>query len=124
MNREEFVQAAAQMAGQVWDFHERWSLEDRWPGGRPPAEAMADRRPLIEEELQELREAVESGDAAHICEEAADVLFVALGNVKSMGSAGAEGVRRVTEKNARKTTETHVIHPDTGKVTARYKLAR
>ena len=51
--------------------------------------------------------------------EAADVLFVAMGHVEAMGSAGVEGVRRITVKNAAKTNETHAIRPDTGKLLPR-----
>ena len=51
-----------------------------------------------------------------LCNEAADVLFVAMGNMVSLGDAGVEGMRAVTAKNARKTHETHAIRPDTGKL--------
>ena len=41
---------------------------------------------------------------------------MAIGNMVSLGSAGIEGVREVTAKNAAKTHETHAIRPDTGKL--------
>ena len=55
-------------------------------------------------------------DESETCHEAADVLFVAIGNMVSLGNAGIEGVRTVTAKNVAKTHETHAIRPDTGKL--------
>ncbi len=116
MSRDEFVAAVAEMADQVWDFHERWGM---WPhGGRPRSvvEAISERQAILDEEIQELAQAVEGQSTTEISEEAADVLFVSIGHVQSLGSPGLNGVRTVTAKNAAKTEKTHAIRADTGKL--------
>ena len=116
VTREEFVQAVSRMADQVWDFHERWGLPPFDGSTRSPREAISKRQPILDEEIAELAEAVASGAATEIADEAADVLFVALGHVQSLLSVGVDGMLRVTAKNAAKTEVTHRIRPDTGKL--------
>ena len=116
VTREEFVQAVSRMADEVWDFHERWGLPPFDGAARSPQESIARRQPILDEEIAELSDAVASGAATEIADEAADVLFVALGHVQSLLDAGVAGMRRVTAKNARKTEVTHRIRSDTGKL--------
>ena len=71
---------------------------------------------ILAEEVRELREAVDEDDTAAVCNEAADVLFVAIGHIEALGTQGIDGVRYVTNKNANKTEQTHAIRPDTGKL--------
>ena len=71
---------------------------------------------MLREEFEEMLEAAKAKHESETCHEAADVLFVAIGNMVSLGSAGIEGVRTVTAKNVAKTHETHAIRPDTGKL--------
>ena len=52
-----------------------------------------------------------------MAEEAADVLFVALGHMEQLGTVGLTGMETVTAKNIAKTTKSHFKHPETGKVT-------
>ena len=115
-DREQFVAAAARLAAEVYDFHERWALESG-----TPLEVMVRRTPMLDEEVRELREEVERPasefDEAAMAEEAADVLFVALGHMEQLGAAGLAGMDAVTEKNIAKTTASHFKHPVTGKVT-------
>ncbi len=116
MQREEFLRTVTEMADQVWDFHERWRF---WPfdgPDRPPSEAIAERQAILDEEIDELGEAVQADDSEEIAAEAADVLFVAMGHVLSLREPGLAGVRAVTIKNAGKTEKTHRIRPDTGKL--------
>jgi NTP pyrophosphatase (non-canonical NTP hydrolase) len=116
MQREQFIQTVSEMSGQVWDFHERWRF---WPfdgPDRPPSRAIAERQAILDEEITELGEAVKVNDGEEIANEAADVLFVALGHVLSLREPGLAGMHFVTGKNARKTEETHRVRPDTGKL--------
>ena len=55
-------------------------------------------------------------DGVCVCNEAADVLFVAMGHIEALGARGLDGVRQVTVKNRGKTAETHAIRQDTGKL--------
>lgn len=117
-DRERYLDAVARLAGEVYDFHERWSLEKG-----TPLEVMRRRTPMLDEEVQELREEVDrpapAFDEAAMSEEAADVLFVALGHMEQLGAVGLAGMETVTGKNIAKTTKSHYLHPETGKVTRR-----
>ena len=110
------MNTAARLAGEVYDFHERWALE---PG--TPLEVIIKRTPMLDEEVRELKEEVERPvsefDEAAMAEEAADVLFVALGHMEQLGAVGLSGMNAVTKKNVAKTTKSHFKHPLSGKVT-------
>ena len=110
------MQAVSDMAREVWDFHNRWGFGSGHFTGVDPASIIDRRRAILAEEVRELREAVAENDGVEVCNEAADVLFVALGHIEALGTEGLAGVRYVTEKNAGKTTETHAIRQDTGKL--------
>ncbi|MBT3942954.1 MAG: hypothetical protein HOC77_03535 [Chloroflexi bacterium] len=115
-DRERFIATAARLAAEVYDFHERWALESG-----TPLEVMVQRTPMLDEEIRELKEEVERPssefDEAAMAEEAADVLFVALGHMEQLGTVGLSGMEAVTAKNIAKTTGSHYKHPVTGKVT-------
>lgn len=117
-DRERFIATAARLAAEVYDFHDRWALESG-----TPLEVMRRRSPMLDEEVRELREEVDrpapAFDEAAMGEEAADVLFVALGHMEQLGAVGLAGMDAVTAKNIAKTTKSHFLHPETGKVTRR-----
>ena len=114
--REQFVNAVADMAAEVWDFHDRFGIDSGNNATRACHEVIIERAPMLREEFEEMLEAANSKVESETCHEAADVLFVAIGNMVSLGSTGIEGVRTVTAKNVAKTHETHAIRPDTGKL--------
>ena len=114
--RDQFVNAVADMAAEVWDFHDRFGIGSGNKATRACHEVIIERSPLLREEFEEMLDAAKSKDESETCQEAADVLFVAIGNIESLGNAGIKGVRTVTAKNAAKTHETHAIRPDTGKL--------
>ena len=116
VSEEEFVQAVSDMAREVWDFHNRWGFGSGHFDDADSASIIDRRKAILAEEIRELRDAVEDEDSSAVCAEAADVLFVAIGHIEALGSAGLDGVRYVTAKNARKTEETHAIRHDTGKL--------
>jgi NTP pyrophosphatase (non-canonical NTP hydrolase) len=116
LSRDEFVQAVSDMAREVWDFHNRWGFGSGHFAYQAPASIIERRKQILAEEVRELSEAVEDRDSVAVCNEAADVLFVAIGHVEALGDKGIDGVRRVTAKNAKKTEETHAIRQDTGKL--------
>lgn len=117
-DRERFIATAARLAAEVYDFHDRWALETG-----TPLEVMRRRMPMLDEEVRELRAEVNRAapgfDEAAMSEEAADVLFVALGHMEQLGAAGLAGMDAVTAKNIAKTSRSHSLHPETGKVTRR-----
>ena len=117
IGRQQFVDVVARMAGEVWDFHDRFGVGSRHFDGQSPTEIVANRTNILDEEVAELAQAISEheGDTA-VADETADILFVAMGHVEAMGLPGVEGLERVTDKSAAKTKETHAIRPDTGKV--------
>lgn len=116
VGEEEFVQAISDMAREVWDFHNRWGFGSGHFEEVNPASIVDRRKAILTEEVRELREAVDENDNTAVCNEAADVLFVAIGHIEALGTEGLDGVRYVTTKNAGKTEETHAIRQDTGKL--------
>ena len=117
ISRAEFVDSVAAMAGEVWDFHDRFGVGSGQFDGQTPTEIISNRKNILDEEVAELAQAVSGNEGDEsVAGETADVLFVAMGHVEAMGRAGVEGVRRITSKNTAKTNETHAIRPDTGKL--------
>ena len=116
VEEEEFVQVVSDMAREVWDVHNRWGFGSGHFEDANPASVINRRKAILFEEVRELSEAVDENDSTAVCNEAADVLFVAIGHVEALGANGLDGVRHVTAKNARKTEETHAIRKDTGKL--------
>ena len=120
INRRDFVDSVARMAGEVWDFHNRFEVGSGQFQGQSVTEIIANRTSILDEEFDELSQAISAkeGDEA-VADETADILFVAMGHAEAMGFPGIEGLKRVTNKSAAKTNETHAIRPDTGKVIPR-----
>ena len=120
INRRDFVDSVARMAGEVWDFHNRFEVGSGQFQGQSVTEIIANRTSILDEEFDELSQAIyaKEGDEA-VADETADILFVAMGHAEAMGFPGIEGLERVTNKSAAKTNETHAIRPDTGKVIPR-----
>ncbi|MFP6679873.1 MAG: MazG nucleotide pyrophosphohydrolase domain-containing protein [Dehalococcoidia bacterium] len=114
--REHFIATVARLAAEVYDFHERWALESK-----TPLETIVQRTPMLDEEIRELKDEIERPatefDEGAMAEEAADVLFVALGHMEQLGAVGLSGMEAVTAKNISKTSKSHYKHPLTGKVT-------
>ena len=120
INRRDFVDSVARMAGEVWDFHNRFEVGSGQFQGQSVTEIIANRTSILDEEFDELSQAISAkeGDEA-VADETADILFVAMGHAEAMGFPGIEGLERVTNKSAAKTNETHAIRHDTGKVIPR-----
>ena len=116
VSRDEFVGAVTRMANEVWDFHNRWGFGSGMFAASDPSEVISERTAILEEETDELAEAVAASFQRGVVDEAADVLFVAMGHVEALGLTGIESVDRVTAKNSAKTESTHAIRSDTGKL--------
>ena len=117
ISRAEFVDSVAAMAGEVWDFHDRFGVGSGQFDGQTPTEIISNRKNILDEEVAELAQALSENEGDDsVASETADILFVAMGHVEAMGQAGVEGVHRIISKNAAKTNETHAIRPNTGKL--------
>ena len=120
VGRQEFVDSMSRMAAEVWDFHNRFKIGSGQFEGQSATDIVANRTSILDEEFNELAQAIseKEGDEA-VADETADILFVAMGHAEAMGNPGIEGVDRVSNKAAAKTSKTHAIRPDTGKVLPR-----
>jgi len=110
----------SRMAAEVWDFHNRFEIGSGQFEGQSATDIVANRTSILDEEFNELAQAIseKEGDEA-VADETADILFVAMGHAEAMGRPGIDGTDRVSNKAAAKTSETHAIRPDTGKVLPR-----
>ena len=52
-------------------------------------------------------------------EEMADVAFVAMGTLMELNALGASACREVADKNDKKTLQTHMVEPSSGKLVRR-----
>ena len=116
VSREDYVSAVTRMASEVWDFHNRWGFGSGMFTTADASDIISERTPILAEEIDELSDAVAAKFQQEVTDEAADVLFVALGHIEALGTRGIESVDRVTVKNAAKTEATHAIRSDTGKL--------
>ena len=117
IDKTDFIVAINAIAESVYDFHERWNLFDL---KKSPFDAISEREPLLLEEVNELiaeynknknQESVEL-----LCGEAADVLYVSIGNMLALHKEGAEAMLDVANKNNNKTSKTHYFNTKEKKV--------
>jgi NTP pyrophosphatase (non-canonical NTP hydrolase) len=120
VGRQEFVDSISRMAAEVWDFHNRFEIGSGQFEGQSATDIVANRTSILDEEFNELAQAIseKEGDEA-VADETADILFVAMGHAEAMGNSGIDGIDRVITKSAAKTSKTHAIRPDTGKILPR-----
>ncbi len=117
--RSEFLSAVTNLAAEVYDFHERWGVEERLPDSA--IERIKIRQPLLREEMGELDNEIVTKDETALAEEATDVAFVAIGHLAALQELSLVAVETVVAKNAAKTDATHYINRETGKITRRDK---
>ena len=120
VGKQEFVDSMSRMAAEVWDFHNRFEIGSGQFEGQSATDIVANRTSILDEEFNELAQAISEKEGAEaVADETADILFVAMGHAEAMGRPGIDGTDRVSNKAAAKTSETHAIRPDTGKVLPR-----
>lgn len=117
--RSEFLSAVTNLAAEVYDFHERWGIEERLPDSA--VERMRIRQPMLREEMRELDDEIVTQDEIALAEEATDVAFVAIGHLAALQELSLSAVETVVTKNAVKTDASHYINRETGKITRRSK---
>ena len=123
--RDEFVAALSEMAGSVYDFHQRFDVPRI---GRPPAEevpsadglaALRSRLAFLIEETGEHAKELNRGELGNASKEMADVAFVAMGTLLVLDEMGVDACRTVAGKNNAKTVETHDVNATSGKLVRR-----
>ena len=116
--KSEFLEAVQKLAESVYDFHHRWNLINK---SKSPFESIIERKNLLQEEIDELNQEclklTSERSPKLLSEEAADVLYVAIGHLFVLNNTGILAANAVSEKNNNKTTKTHYLDSTTNKVT-------
>ena len=116
--KTEFLDAVQKLAESVYDFHHRWNLIKK---SKSPFESIIERKNLLQEEIDELNQEclklTSERSPKLLSEEAADVLYVAIGHLFVLNNTGSLAANAVSEKNNNKTTKTHYLDSTTNKVT-------
>ena len=107
-----FTNAATHMADSVERFHRNFGIE----AGRDGIDYHS-RLTLLMEEVGEHANAINKGHPVEeVLKEMADIAYVALGTLEMAGDDGAQAMMQVVDKNNSKTTTTHKLNPNTGKI--------
>ena len=116
--KTEFLDAVQKLAESVYDFHHRWNLIKK---SKSQFESIIERKNLLQEEIDELNQEclklTSERSPKLLSEEAADVLYVAIGHLFVLNNTGILAANAVSEKNNNKTTKTHYLDSTTNKVT-------
>lgn len=120
ITKQEFVKTVQEMAGSVWDFHDRFNIRgiDSLSTGKDVYEIMSKRALLQSEEVGELCRALNKGLLDEIYLEAADVLYIALGTILSASNFGVDACWQIIGKNNEKTHENY-WYSSVGKIVKR-----
>ena len=122
-NKNEFLEAVQSLAESVYNFHHRWNLIKK---SKSPFESILERKNLLQEEIHELNQEclklTSERSPKLLSEEAADVLYVAIGHLFVLNKTGILAAKTVSEKNNNKTTKTHYLDATTKKVTRKKEL--
>ncbi len=123
--RDEFVAALSEMAGSVYDFHQRFDVPriGRPTAGEGPSAdglaALRSRLAFLVEETGEHAKELNRGELGDASKEIADVAFVAMGTLLVLDAMGVDACRAVAGKNNAKTAETHAVDATSGKLVRR-----
>ena len=121
LTREEFVGAAARLAGSVYDFHARFDIPNI--NDKTPADdvfpRLCTRLAFLMEETGEHARELNQGCLDRAADEMADVAFVALGTLLELDTSGAKACLAIANKNDKKTLQTHMVEPSSGKLVRR-----
>ena len=121
VSREDFVAAVARLAESVYDFHARFDIPNL--NDKTPADdvfpRLCTRLAFLMEEVGEHAAELNRAELDLAAEEMADVAFVAMGTLMELNSLGASACRKVADKNDKKTLQTHMVEPSSGKLVRR-----
>ena len=118
VSREEFVAAVSRLAESVFDFHSRFEIPNL--SVNDPAEdalpRLCTRLSFLAEEIGEHARELNQGVLDRAAGEMADVAFVAMGTLLELDTVGLRACNEVAIKNDRKTLQTHMVEPSSGKL--------
>jgi len=133
MTKDEFMSAIEIIAESVWNFHERWGFEgSKSKDGnvvglvlRDPQELFEnERHQILDEEINEFKEAISKRQLDQASLELGDVLFVVIGHCKAYDRNICSALKEIAKKNDNKTNKTHAIRSDTGKLLSLGKVEK
>ena len=121
VSREDFVDAVSRLAESVYDFHARFDIPNL--NDKTPADdvfpRLCTRLAFLMEEVGEHAAELNRAELDLAAEEMADVAFVAMGTLMELNSLGTSACRKVADKNDKKTLQTHMVEPSSGKLVRR-----
>ena len=121
VSREEFVAAVSRLAESVYDFHSRFGIPNLNDNSQvdDPFPRLCTRLAFLMEETGEHARELNQGVLDRAADEMADVAFVAMGTLLELDSFGALACQDVAIKNDKKTLQTHMVEPSSGKLVRR-----
>ena len=121
VSREEFISAVSRLAGSVYDFHARFDIQNINAKSDldDPFPRLCTRLAFLMEEVGEHAAELNRAELDLAADEMADVAFVAMGTLMELNSLGASACRKVANKNDKKTLQTHMVEPSSGKLVRR-----
>ena len=121
VSREEFISAVSRLAGSVYDFHARFGIQNLNAKSDldDPFPRLCTRLAFLMEETGEHARELNQGVLDRAADEMADIAFVAMGTLLEMDSIGANACHDVAIKNDKKTLQTHMVEPSSGKLVRR-----
>ena len=121
ITREEFVTAVSRLAESVYDFHARFDIPKLNDKSHydDPFPRLCTRLAFLMEETGEHAKELNQGVLDRAADEMADVAFVAMGTLLELDAIGANACCEVADKNDKKTLQTHIVEPSSGKLIKR-----
>jgi NTP pyrophosphatase (non-canonical NTP hydrolase) len=126
LEKDGFLEAVAEIAEAVFDFHELWEFTHEGSyKGIPDKTVMETRIPMIKEEVKEWEEAIQNfkKDPANFDEEVGDLLWVTIGNLLAIQNLDSRTRIKdlVIAKNTAKNKDNYAIRRDTNKLISIHK---
>ncbi len=118
VDKKDFVAAISRLAESVYDFHARFDIpnfNEKTPRSTVFPRLNTRLAFLIEETGEHAKE-INQGCIEQAADEMADVAFVAIGTLLELDSLGADACLQVSDKNDKKTLNTHMLEVSSGKL--------
>lgn len=118
LSKTEFAEYISEIALSVYDFHERFNIPKVYSTSNPEfgLNILRDRLILLNEEIGEQAWEINRGRFEQAVVESADVAFIALGTLCSLGQLAKTAAISVKNNNDSKTTSTHHLDSRSGKL--------
>ena len=118
LSKAEFAEYIGEIAQSVYDFHERFNIPeiDLSINQEMGLNILKDRLILLNEEIGEQAWEINRSRFNKAIIESADVAFIAIGTLCSLGRLAKDAAISVKNNNDSKSIKTHHLHPSSGKL--------